>query len=425
MPEFQFVLDFVPENELEKQGGTSDLPDDTTLANFAIYVRDDCLTRNRPRRLRLAQTKDTVFGPVAGLAEWLIENWAPILWETRTPFKNGRTADEEDVGGPPIPGVKEAVRNWEGYIYKDCDLEEMADWQHRHLLGHASSDLALPSITIVPEDNSVVLAVGGLPSEMGATVDFALPSDKPGKSAIFVVRKIDFRQEAVNLIESTLQHAALSGRHSEWIEWLTDRWQKAQKDEANPGRQLFWMLGDLGARRVEELEPRRPELASALRQLLLDCRAVTQKLQLIPLEGMLDQYAVGNAHGSLSNRIARWQSVPTEAVSTSQPVFTQGYRLADLVRQKLALSDRPIREHAEILESLDVKLESYCDTELFQTAACAERRASTHYPFGHSARHFYTYKGTVCRLRNARPPALAITEGLQEDLCCARRSRAT
>ena len=269
----------------------------------------------------------------------------------------------------------------------------MADWQHRHLFGHATSDLALPSITIVPEDNSVVLAVGGLPSELGATVDFQLTSETPGRTSIYVVRKIDFREEAANFVENTLAHAASMGKHKEWVAWLTARWVEAKLDESNPARQLFWMIGELCARRVQELEPNRPEMASGLRQLLLDCPVISRKPQLFPLEDIVDRYAVGNGLGSLGNRVPGWQTIAAGAVSTSQPEFAQGYRLAHIVRQKLNLSDRPIRELSDVLGQLDVKLESHCDTDLFQTAGCVPEESK------HILSHLF-WRTTHLRLRN-------------------------
>ena len=377
MAEIQFVADFSSDAE-----GAAELPEDLTVADFAIYVQDYCLTRNRPPHVRIGPAKDTVFGPVAGLAEWLIENWAPILWETRTPFRTDRTLELEPrtpfrTDGsfegpvsqkPAIPGMNEAIESWDGYLDDDCDIELMADWQHRHLFGHACSDLAIPSIVIVPEDNSVVLAVGGVPRQMGASVDFVLPTHQERKSPLFVIRKIDFQQEAADFIEGTLNRAAASGKHPEWVNWLRYRWEEAQKDEANPGRRLYWMVGEVSQRRVETLQQSSPDVAEGLQQLLIDCRTASKASQLQPLEVVVREFATGKSN---AGHPSKWQTIPIEMISTNQPDFAQGYRLASLVREKLGLEDRPIHDFISVLDDLEVNLEQGCDTAMFRTAAFA------------------------------------------------------
>src|SRR5271165_5814733 len=92
------------------------LPDDLTAADFSISVDDDCLTLNRPRGSRLLSTptSESVYGPVSGLVDWLIENWSALLWESATPFRKNRIGDDASEK-PPIPGVTEALQNWDGH----------------------------------------------------------------------------------------------------------------------------------------------------------------------------------------------------------------------------------------------------------------------------------------------------------------------
>ena len=61
--------------------------------------------------------------------------------------------------------LRQVLQNWDGIQQQDSsEIPGFADWQHRHLLGAPScSDLAIPSIVIVPEDRHVILAVDRLP----------------------------------------------------------------------------------------------------------------------------------------------------------------------------------------------------------------------------------------------------------------------
>jgi hypothetical protein len=372
MPEIQFATEFVHE-----ETAPAELPEDSTVADFAIYAHGVCLTRNRPPHVRIGPPRDTVFGPVSGLAEWFIENWAPVLWETQTPFKKSRILDGRGSSGPAIPGVKEAMENWNGYIDEDCDIAEMADWHQRHLLGHACSDLAIPSMVIVPEENSMVIAVDVLPSKVGATVDFEHPSRVRGRSGIFVVRKIEFQQAAKDFVDSALEQAESSGAHGKWAQWLRARWVTAQAEELDPGRRLFWMVGDVSKGRIELLQPREPAVAGGLQQLLLDCQRVSSRSQLQPLEGIVRDFGIPDGGGSTSSRLG-WQSLATEQVSASQPEFAQGYHMARLLRSKLDLGDRPIGDPSRILGELDVVIEPPRESSLFRAAGCARSGRPAH-----------------------------------------------
>ena len=246
MHEFQIFQEFLDGHEPE-------LPEDTTAARIALYAGDDCLTRNRPRRLRLGNASDFVVGPAIGVADWLIENWEAVLWEIHTPFR-------KDLLGAPgsrkpaIPGLNEAFENWNQYIdddaysgmsSEDAGVAAFADWQHRHQLGHAASDLALPSIVIVPEERHVVMSVDRLPNMMQACVEFLGPTGVDRAPTLFVFNKTSFREELKKFVEATLARARSYSEFSGWTEWLTTRWQEAREREENYGRRLRWMRGDL------------------------------------------------------------------------------------------------------------------------------------------------------------------------------------
>ena len=274
MAEFKIIAD------MAGQIATVDVPEDTTAADFAISVDGDFLTRNRVgTRSRLLTMSESVFGPVAGIVDWLIENWGPLLWETQTPFKKSGVSDQNSKR-PAIPGYKEVANNWEGYFDNDIHEDDVfqfliahdlrstvpythldrerqavafAEWQHRHMLGHACSDLALPSIVLFPEDQNIVVAVDGLPKTARASVQFLSPDETPRSASLFVIPKSIFEKETRSFINKVLERAQANQKFRYWADWLKERWVKAQNEEAQPGRRLHWMLGDVSRIRDHEL----------------------------------------------------------------------------------------------------------------------------------------------------------------------------
>ena len=371
MDDIQFIVEF------EELAGDAEIPEDTTVANLAIFAGDDCLTRNRPRRQRLGNPVEEVYGPIAGLVDWMIDHWGPILWELHTPFRKSRTG-EPDALGPPLPGVAEAYDHWNRDLDEDSDLAVYADWHHRHQLGHAASDLALPSIMILPEDRNVVLSVDRLPQSMQATVEFLQPDGQTRAPTLFVCNKTSFRQEAKNFINLTLARAKSDSKFACWTDWLVNRWETAQAEEENYGRRLSWMLGDLGARRIEELRTNQPSLEDGLRQLLQDCKIVTEQAELHDAEKIVDEFALKPDTRFSRGEAPGWQGVGQENISLSLPEFTQGYQLARLLRKKLALQGGAVGELHKALKRLDVELEDEMATPLFRVAVCASKGSYAH-----------------------------------------------
>ena len=395
--------------EFEDTDQCVEIPEDTTLAELSIYVGDECITRNRPRqRTRLAQPSESVFGPVAGLADWFIENWMAILWETHTPFKKG-DLDNNATQKAAVPGVREATAHWSDYLKDGEDdldggaqesaqdystdreryvkaqardnaaLVQLAEWQHRHLLGHASSSLALPSVVILPEGRDIVLSVDRLPGVLGASVDFLGPDKQPRTPTLFVVGHTAFKEEAQAFVDRTIEHARSSQEYSEWAEWLRERWLATQAEESDPKQQLRCMLGAVSASRVEELlsQNRRP-VAKGLEHLLLDCPVVNQKSELRPAEVIVDEYVAKSDSSLSSNDVAGWEEVGQATISPHEPDFDQGYKLARVVRSRMGLGSRPIRDLDSVLNRLDVTLHEPHETALFRAAVCAPRERRAH-----------------------------------------------
>ena len=65
------------------------------------------------------------------------------------------------------------------------------------------------------------------------------------------------------------------------------------------------MVGEVSARRVEELRTDQPRIATGLCQLLLDCPLVTAAEELAPVEGMLTDLVNGELHTNSRRRSPR------------------------------------------------------------------------------------------------------------------------
>jgi hypothetical protein len=385
------TADFLLQTDFVAAMSNLKLPEDVTEANVAIHANHDCLTLNRQAgRSRLLATSETVFGPVAGLADWFIENWGAIIWEIQTPFAKSRDVDIS-VESPPFKVLNQADDNWSDFLdpalgryaeeletLYEAQLEERADWEHRHLMGHGCSDLAIPRILIIPEDRSVVLIVDGLPKDSGASITFLSPEKTPRRSTILVVSKESFKAEAAQFVRKTIEQGKSTPKFSRWANWLSDRWDAAQKEEKDSGRRLQWMIGDLAARRVSDLQRSHPDIAIPLESILRDCPIVTDKRKLGPIETVIEDYMTKTTSAASPSRVSGWRGFGKGSSNVTQPDYQQGYELARLARSRMALGDRPLRDPGEILDRFGVKLEPECDSPLFRVAICASKQAGAH-----------------------------------------------
>ena len=285
------------------------VPEDVTEAHLSITVPGDILTLNRePGRSKLVSTpSETVFGPVAGLADWFIENWGPIQWEMQTPFTKSEGVDATTAAKSKVlEKLREIVEDWQPWdlsldvkhyveeLEDDfyTEVEARADWDHRHLLGHGCSNLALPRIFILPEMRNVVLLIEGLGREVRGSALFLSPDKNPRRRTFHVVSRDAFISETEQFINQTIARATSSGRFPKWAEWLDGRWKKAKKEAKEPVQQLRWMVGEVSAQRILKLDQSRPDIADPLRKLLLDCPIVTNATELTPIERLVNDYVL-------------------------------------------------------------------------------------------------------------------------------------
>jgi hypothetical protein len=401
MSEIEFCAEFAEINDIE-------IPEDVTWAELSIFVDDDCLTRNHARQgsrlLQQYNTSESVNGPVAGIAEWLIENWMPIFWETHTPFKKSRLV-AVDGDRAALPGLREAVQEWSGFLQddegtssddssveraleqligrfpessRDRELIEFSDWQRRHTLGHGSSNLAIPSIVILPEGRNVVLSIDRLPGDLDSSVKFVGPDRNVRRPTVFILGKIAFKEAAKSFVDRTIERAHSDEASREWAKWLAERWETAQANESDPTRQREWLLGEVATKRLEEIPLKQRIVARSLEQLLLDCPIVQQISDLDRVENRIRSLVMNGSSGSFDKEVAGWEQVAQASIPANQPDFEQGYRLARMVRRNIGLPARPIGDVKSLLGRLDVTLDDPLDTYLFRAAVCAPRNKVAH-----------------------------------------------
>jgi Zn-dependent peptidase ImmA (M78 family) len=376
------------EVQFDESTSDSPYPEDWTNADLLIAVGDDHLTRHQVKA-RLSEGGNRkvnfVHGPVSGLADWFIENWSYINWETQTPFKRSGQQGQNQTR-PAFPGAKEAAIQWDGYFNGMNDkymneydrepwLEKIADWQHRHLLGHANSDLAIPSIVCVPEGEKILLSVDRL-SPGG--IKFLGPDDSQRILTQYAIDKRNFRSSVSSFVDSIIKHIGLEGKHKTMYNWMKRRWKDAKDYESSPSRQLELMIGAVGANRVEDLRKYDPAMAEGLHQLLLDCRSVENFRELSPVEDVLGQFIGRDNTSSLSGERASWEQISRRSVGATDPDYIQGYQLAQKVRRELKLGDRPITNVNTTLNRLDVAVEADRNIGLFRAAACAIKGNRAH-----------------------------------------------
>ncbi|WP_434043383.1 MULTISPECIES: hypothetical protein [Sorangium] len=189
-------------------------PELATFGDLAIQIGDTCLTSCHLTNSSVEESgRNTVTGPLSGIADWVVENWLYIFWEIHTPFT------KIGADGSRIPTLRDVrVGNVPGVNYS-----QFAEWYHRHAIGHGCSDLALPTITILPEDKVVGIAASE-PSDLDSMTSFAV--DWP-KEPIWI-SKDDLATMLESFVESVIARAMATESTKRWAEWLRAKFDAAR-----------------------------------------------------------------------------------------------------------------------------------------------------------------------------------------------------
>ena len=347
--------------------GEIELPSQVTWGELKIWGDDQFLTRNESLQ-EPGQIRDFVEGELVGVADWFIENWEHLLWEIQTPFPN-RSASPEVASARSFPSLRDATDGWIGF---DSEPSILAEWQSRHTVGHPNTDLALPSIIVVPEMRHIIVEVDDLPGTWDPDVRFIDDAGVRRSTLRFVLRKDAFKRSIIEFVDSVLERTQ-AGQFKEWSDWMFQEWAEAQKREREPGTRLRAMLGELSATKVEKwITDGRPDIAHGLKELLVDCRQLSDQDEASEIEKIVRERSTATRKTT-----PEWKKLRKRPQSTI-PAHRQGYELATIVREHLGIEDKAIVDLSMLLSRLDICLDEPVPTELFRTAVVAPSHGEAH-----------------------------------------------
>jgi hypothetical protein len=259
-----------------------------------------------------------------------------------------------------VPSLRDAHEGWQDFVDGDVPSSRLARWQHRHTLGHAISDIAVPSIVFVPEDTQVGLAVDDLPAALQPTVRFGAPAP-PGawpREPLWLPRD----EVAVSLrhfVEETLQRAEREEGVRPWAHWLNERWQVALRSADDPAIRRELQFGEVVAEKWPAMKQQLGESVSALLGILSDSPSIQDAGTLDALAARIPVAARG------SRRV-----VEVGEVDLMLPPYEQGYRLAAGARRRMQMLEEPILDMRGVLgEHFDVITSAIAAEQLFRSAA--------------------------------------------------------
>jgi len=337
-----------------------------TFAEIRIALDDAVLTHVADH----AGDRQHIVGPVSGLAEWIVENWLWALWESLTPFPKSPSGSRS---GPP--GAADAASWW-----RDAapDLAAMGRWQQRHTFGVAASDLALPSIVLLPEEQAVGVFVSPAPSALDPTTSLLCGDREPAW-----VRVEDMRDQLGRVVDDSLDRARALGAER-WATWLGERWAETKIQERDPRRRLSAALGDFAAERWADADEALHADLPALRGLLLDTPMVCdQSTWMRRLEAVVSTRSpTARARKGSSGSFRR---------AAGAPAHVQGQAAAVRFREALSNVDEPLLDLDGALDAVGAQLQPV-DTVEFRSAVIRTAEGSSRVmvarSLGHAARRF-------------------------------------
>ncbi len=342
-------------------------PEAATWAELRILVGGKNITRSLPADFKEDDARGPVVGGMSGLAEWVVDNWKYILWETYCPFP--KPAHSVGIEGQVrVPGLRDVLQSWQRFEL-DASNEEMAVWQHRHTFGHGDSDIALPSIVLMPETRHVGVAIDHPPTQYNPTVFFAagIISDGPGQPT-WVARE-DLTEALADFVERTIRRAAESPDHERWANWLEARFRAEKQQAADSRTRRKLMLGDFVEEKLHQGNGALADLGAAFEGVLLDSRRVETEETWSTLEQSLKNALEGRDGDGRGD----WRKFQRRDINRLLAPYEQGYRLAETTRSLLQEPVEPFSELGEPLRRLGVALAPTRGHALFRSAVVASR----------------------------------------------------
>jgi hypothetical protein len=289
-----------------KQEGRNEL--DATLSSILIRVNDHDVSEFVDKKGHVSKKLEI---PAYFLAEWIAENWWPLLWEPR------KSEDDGD------------------------DAEFLA----RHSFLSAQHGYALPKISIVALGKS--LEILALPRQVPfADVRFRNRAHLTCIRDIVESQLRDFVQSTVQRLEES----RISGT------WLQDTWSLiAETDEEEA--QFCRFAGALGlspydidnkiAGLIERLLPTLGE------RLLMDLCLVSSSSQ-FPIVAGIAEEAMEMTKGVGTSTLSPIASTPLPKENLTLPAHRRGVRAAELIRRRLGIKDLDVGGASRVFELLEI-----------------------------------------------------------------------
>jgi hypothetical protein len=331
-------------------------PERVTWGRLQISIDGTVVTRHVVEEDRASGPEDGVVGGMSSLAEWVVDHWLSVFWEIRTPFPKILGLSAGRVPGP------DAVRR--GRVGEGIDPPRLASWQGRHVLGAASSELALPAITFLPEQRQVGVSVQIPPIDLGSTARFL----DPGLDEPVWLPKEDAIEEMRRFVEATMARARTDPGAATWASWIAARFEQVASRADNEAERRRSMFGDLVADRWERDRAALGPDIGAYEGVLLDAEIVADDSD---AEGLVQ--GIRHVAASPSGLVEDWKQVRPAAEHSSGPPYERGYRLAESARRHLREPDAPLTDLRHVLEELGVQVRVHDGTPLFRSACIRGR----------------------------------------------------
>lgn len=303
---------------------------DSTFCNLQIQVGEQNVVIYRTEE---RQEEDHVSMPAYYLAEWIAENWWPLLWEPRK--------------------TEESAADSEFLI--------------RHNLMSAQHGFALPSVSLVSTGDNIEIYAAKRRIEHGDATFL--------KSGTSVVRRPAVEGELRKFVEATIEH--LKGFDDTPLQRAWSFIAETQEDMLDFCR----LMGMLGLSpydpypEIEEVLDRASEVLTS-KQLLELCQ--TSTLENLAAAAQLAVGVQGALHRTPEIDLSQLVRIPRPADVVTAPAYRTGYEAAKKLRSQFQIGAKDVDGSRKIFEALHIDIRA--QNESFQ-----ERPDSP--VFGATAKH--------------------------------------
>lgn len=315
-------------------------PEDALIGELEIFSNKTSITRHSEKST--GKTRNEVFGEVAGITEWIIENWSRIFKEVTRFFSNELQSGQFAQNSKFFPDEHEAHLHFEK---ESSEYFSVANWLSHHRLGAKRSNLLLPCIVFAPEEEGVIIQTTGLPPKTRCNYSFSF-KEKASVEFEWVETSL-LKKNLSSFVNQVLKRAAEFPKLKNWYNWLTSKWEQAQLEIEDPLKWQRMALGEPASNFVDRLSKSDPEDGKIMRTFLLDCRRIESENELGELSGLLT--------GIEKNRNYKTFALKKFSLSKSNSKwFDIGYSLATNVREYLGHPEQPLGELFPIFEKIGI-----------------------------------------------------------------------